>query len=231
VPECLDYVSTPAGAGSTAPVVEWRLRSAKIPSMTAAKKLNLITEDEYLASELKSEVKHEYLGGVVYAMAGARNRHNLISGQVFGALFVQLRGKPCTPRNSDTKVRLRMPGHARYYYPDASVVCQPNPEGDSFEDHPRAIFEVLSPGTRRIDEGEKKDAYLTIPSLAVYAMVEQTTPAIVAYRRTDQGFVREVYEGIDAIVPLREIGVGLPLAEVYEALQFPPLGEEPDEES
>ena len=74
-----------------------------------------------------------------------------------------------------------MQGHTRYYYPDASVVCQPNPESDSFEDQPRAVFEVLSQGTRRIDEGEKKDAYLTIPSLAVYALVEQSTPAIVVF--------------------------------------------------
>ena len=197
--------------------------------MTAAKKLNLRSEDEYLASELKSEIKHEYLGGVVYAMAGARNRHNRIAGKIFGTLFGRLRGNPCQPCDADAKIRIRMPGHTRYYYPDASVVCQPNPESDSFEDQPRAIFEVLSQGTRRIDEGEKKDAYLTIPSLAVYALVEQATPAVVVYRRTDQGFVPEAYEGIDAVLPLPEIGTGLPLAEIYQGMKFPPEVNETDE--
>jgi len=199
--------------------------------MTAAKKLNLTSEAEYLASELKSEVKHEYLGGVVYAMAGARNRHNRIAGSIFGTLFGRLRGQPCQPCDSDTKIRVRMPRQTRYYYPDASVVCQPNPEAVSFEDQPRAIFEVLSRGTRRIDEGEKKDAYLTIPSLAVYVLVEQSLPSIVVYRRTHQEFVPELYEGIDAILPLPEIGTDLPLAEIYQGMKFPPEVDETDEGS
>jgi Uma2 family endonuclease len=126
--------------------------------MTAAKKLNLTSEADYLAFELTSEINHEYLGGVVYAMAGARNRHNRIAGRIYGALFGRLTAKPCQPCNSDTKIRIRMPGHTRYYYPDASVVCEPNPEGDSFEDWPVAVFEVLSqaiagdPAHRRMGE-------------------------------------------------------------------------------
>ncbi len=196
--------------------------------MTAAKKLNVTSEDDYLASELTSEIKHEYLGGVVYAMAGARNQHNRIATRVLGMLFGRLSGKPCQPCNSDTKIRVRMPGHTRYYYPDASVVCQPNPPGDSFEDQPAAVFEVLSRGTRRIDEGEKKDAYLTIPSLAVYALIEQSSPTIVIYRRTGQQFVPEVYEGIDAVVPLPEIGADLPLAEIYQGMNFLPEADESD---
>ena len=199
--------------------------------MTAVKKLNLTSESDYLAAELKSELKHEYLGGVVYAMAGARNRHNRIAGRIFGTLFGQMKGNPCQPCDANTKIRIRMPGHTRYYYPDASVVCQANPESDSFEDQPRAIFEVLSRGTRRIDEGEKKDAYLTIPSLAVYALVEQAIPTVVVYRRTDQQWVSEVYEGIDAVLPLPEIGVDLPLAEIYQGMNFPPEVDEADEQS
>jgi Uma2 family endonuclease len=197
--------------------------------MTAAQKLNLISEDAYLASELASEVKHEYLGGVVYAMAGARNQHNRIAGRIFGMLFGRLTGKRCQPCNSDTKIRIRMPGHTRYYYPDASVVCRQNPQGDSFEDQPAAVFEVLSRSTRRIDEGEKKDAYLTIPTLSVYALIEQSRPAIVIYRRIDQQFLPEVYEGIDAVVPLPEIGADLPLAEIYQGMSFTPEAEVSEE--
>ena len=197
--------------------------------MTAAKKLNLISEQEYLASELTSEIKHEYLGGVVYAMAGARNQHNRIAVRVLGTLFGRLTGKPCQPCNSDTKIRIPMPGHTRFYYPDVSVVCEPNPQADSFEDQPVVVFEVLSRATRRIDEGEKKDAYLTIPSLAVYALVEQSTPSIVIYRRKDQQFVAEVYEGIDAVVPLPEIGVDLPLMDIYQGMSLAPDADETDE--
>jgi Uma2 family endonuclease len=100
------------------------------------------------------------------------------------------------------------------------VVCRPNPPDDSFQDEPAAVFKVLSRSTRWIDEGEKLDAYLTIPSLCVFALVEQEAPAIVVYRRTEQGFVREVYQGRDASVPLPEIEVDLPLAEIYEGVEF-----------
>ena len=194
--------------------------------MTAAHKLNLISVEEYLAGELVSPIKHEYLGGVVYAMAGARNVHNLIASNILGTLHGRLRGKRCRPFNSDTKIRLRLPTHDRFYYPDASVICRPNPQSDSFQDDPAVLFEVLSRSTRRIDDGEKKDAYLTIPSLAAYVLVEQDTPAVVVFRRAGQGFVREVYEGLDAIIPLREIEIDLPLAEIYETVEFMPEPEE-----
>jgi Uma2 family endonuclease len=188
--------------------------------MSTARNLNLVSVGDYLAGELISPTKHEYLGGNLYAMAGARNAHNLIATNTIGALYARLRGRPCRPFNSDTKVRVRLATQVRFYYPDVSVVCRPNPQTDSFQDDPAVIVEVLSRQTRRIDEGEKKDAYLTIPSLAVYVMVEQDTAAVVALRRTEGGFVREVYEGLDSVLPLGEIGIDLPLAEIYEAVEF-----------
>jgi Uma2 family endonuclease len=195
--------------------------------MSTATKLNLVPVEEYLAGELVSPIKHEYLGGVLYAIAGARNVHNVIAVNINGALYVRLRGRPCRPFNSDTKIRVRLPTQVRFYYPDASVSCRPNPQTDSFQDEPAVIFEVLSRRTRRIDEGEKKDAYLTIPSLSVYVLVEQETAAVVAFRRTQSGFVREAYEGLDTVLPLGEIGIDLPLADIYETVQFTP---EPDED-
>jgi Uma2 family endonuclease len=188
--------------------------------MTAAATLNLISVDDYLAGELVARVKHEYLGGVVYAMAGARNAHNIIGLNISGELRTRLRGRPCRPFNSDTRIRIRMAGQVRFYYPDTSVTCRPNPPEDSFQDDPAVIFEVLSKATRRIDEGEKKDAYLMIPSLQVYVLVEQDSPAMVVFRRTESGFVREVYQGLDAVLPLAEIGNELPLSEVYDSIVF-----------
>jgi Uma2 family endonuclease len=190
--------------------------------MTAARKLELISIDDYLAGELVSPIKHEYLGGFVYAMAGARNAHNLIAGNVFGALHSRLRGNKCRPYNSDTKIRVRLPLQVRFYYPDASVVCHPNPQDDSYQDSPVVIVEVLSRATRRIDEGEKKDAYLTIPSLQTYLLVEQEMPAVVAHTRKEQGFVREIFKGPESIIDLPELDIELPLAEVYDAVEFIP---------
>lgn len=190
--------------------------------MTAAEKLELVSVEDYLTAELNGTIKHEYLGGVVYAMAGARNAHNIIATNVLGVMHARLRGKKCRPFNSDTKIRVRLPSHWRFYYPDASVVCRPNPPDDSFQDEPAVIVEVMSEATRRIDEGEKKDAYLTIPSLCAYVLLEQNSPAVIVYRRTEQGFNREVYAGLAASIPIHEIDIELPLAEVYEAVEFAP---------
>lgn len=195
--------------------------------MTAAEKLSAISVEDYLAGELASRVKHEYLGGYVYAMAGARIAHNVIATNVLGSLHARLRGRRCQPFNSDTKIRVRLPTHLRFYYPDTSVVCHSNPPGDSYQDDPVVIVEVLSKATRRLDEGEKKDAYLTIPTLAAYLLVEQDTAAVVVHRRTEQGFVRQVYEGQSAVIPLPEIETELPLTEIYDRVEFTP---EPDAE-
>ena len=190
--------------------------------MTAAEKLNLITVDDYLSGELISRVKHEYLGGFVYAMAGAKNVHNLIASNVLGILHGRLRGRRCRPYNSDTKIRIRLPSQWRFYYPDVSVTCHPNPPNDSFQDQPIIVVEVLSKATRRIDEGEKRDSYVTIPSLCVYLLVEQDSPTVTVFRRKDQEFVCEIYTGLDAVVPLDEIESELPLMEVFEAVEFSP---------
>lgn len=196
--------------------------------MSTAKKLDLLSVDDYLAGELASPLKHEYLGGVLYAMSGARNRHNAIATNTLVALGRRLRGQDCRLFNSDTKIRVRLPTQVRFYYPDASVICRPNPPTDSFQDEPAVLVEVLSRRTRRIDEGEKKDAYLTIASLGAYLLVEQDAPAIVVFRRAAGGFVREVHTGLDAVLPLPEIKVDLPLTEVYEAVE---MSAEPEEDA
>lgn len=121
--------------------------------MSAVKKLQLVSVDEYLAGELVSPIKHEYLGGIVYAMAGARNVHNTIAGNVFASLHTRLRGRKCRPFNSDTKVRVRLPTQVRFYYPDVSITYRPNPPNDSFQDAPTVLLEI--------------------PSLSAYVLLEQ----------------------------------------------------------
>jgi Uma2 family endonuclease len=183
----------------------------------------LVSPEDYLEGELNSPVKHEYLGGNVHAMAGAQNVHNRIAGSTFLALASRLRGKKCEPFNSDTKVRVRLPNQLRFYYPDLQVVCDPNPPDDSFQDRPVVIVEVLSESTRRVDESEKLDAYLTIPTLEAYLLIDATHPCVVVHQRTDSGFKRVVYGTLEHAIKLDYIGVELPLAEIYERVDFPDL--------
>lgn len=198
--------------------------------MNALKAAQLISPAEYLARELDSPIKHEYVGGVLYAMSGARVRHNRISVAILLALGAQLRGSKCEPFNSDMKVRIQLPTHVRFYYPDAMVVCQTNGDEDAYQDQPKVVVEVLSSRTRRQDLGEKCEAYLKIPSLNVYLLVEQDEPIVVVYRRSDQGFQREVYQGLESVIELPEIGCQLPLSEVFDRVEFGPEPEDEDDD-
>jgi Uma2 family endonuclease len=184
----------------------------------------LVSPEDYLEGELLAETKHEYLSGVVYAMAGARNVHNEVAGNTFLALGGRLRGKQCRPYNSDTKVRLRLPAGLRFYYPDVQVTCQPNAADDTFQDRPVVIVEVISESTRRTDEGEKLEGYCALPSVENYLLVEAERALVIGYRRTPGGFIREVHSGLEAIIPLPSIETELPLAEIYERVIFPSPG-------
>ena len=123
--------------------------------MSAVEKQTLISEKEYLAGELRSQIRHEYLGGYVHAMAGNSNRHVVIETNVTATMRTLLKGNPCRPYSSNTKIRIPLPNQLRYYYPDLSIVCEQNSQDDSFQDAPVVIVEILSRSTRRIDTGEK----------------------------------------------------------------------------
>jgi Uma2 family endonuclease len=195
--------------------------------MSVATKIELISPSDYLAGELDARRKHEYAAGRVYMMAGGRNQHNAVAMAFLGTMFLKLRGKPCQPFNSDTKVRVRSQGDTRFYYPDGMVVCEPNAASETFQDRPVVIAEVLSPRTRRIDEVEKREAYLTIPTLSAYLMIETTLPRVVAHERAADGqFAVQVYEGLDASIDLPAIGTSLTLAELYERVDFAAAAED-----
>ena len=190
--------------------------------MSSARPLDSITVREYLEGEANSQRKHEYVCGVIYAQAGASNVHNLVASNLHGAMFSKLRGKPCRVYGADTKVRSRESTGTRVYYPDGLVVCESNPPADHFQDKPVVIFEVLSPSTRRIDEGVKGEAYKRIESLNTLVLLEQHSPAAVVFQRAGNVFERHVYQGYDASIPFPAIKCFLPLDEVYESVEFVP---------
>ena len=204
--------------------------STKHPAtMSTARQLQPISVADYLSREQNAIHKHEYVEGVIYAMVGATNTHNRIATNGTVALGQQLRGKSCQVFNSDTKIRVRQTQGTRFYYPDLSVVCRVNPAGDTFQDEPVVIVEVMSKSTRRTDEYEKREWYLSINSVRVYVRVEQSLAAAVVDRRVDSGFEREVYVGQNAVISLPEIQCDLAFADLYENVEFLPL--EADDES
>jgi Uma2 family endonuclease len=188
---------------------------------TAVANTPFITEDEYLETEIRSEFKREYLGGVVYAMAGASEAHNIIAANLMGMLHARLRGKRCQPFGSDMKVRLLPLDSTYYYYPDAMIACDPADSGHGWRERPSALFEIISEETRRIDEREKRLAYLQLASLEAYVRIEQDRAEVVIERRTPDGWKAERLIGLEAVVRLPTLEIELPLAELFERVDFP----------
>ena len=188
--------------------------------MSSAERPAFFSVDDYLAREEQAITKSEYIDGWIRAMCGAALRHNMVGGNCFVALSNLLKGKPCRPFNSDTKVRIDRADMKRFYYPDVQVVCKSNDQLSFFQDLPVLVIEVLSPSTRRYDLDEKLSAYLTVPSLECYIALEQHQPIAIVMRRTTGGFFREVVEGIEASIDLPFLNCSLPMRDIYDDIEF-----------
>lgn len=181
----------------------------------------MISVEEYLSGELIAETKHEYLGGVVHAMAGGKLRHHKAAGNVYRFLGNALEGKPCQPFNSDTKVRIELPEQTRFYYPDAMVVCDSLDDDETYQDKPVVVVEVLSESTKRVDMGEKREAYRAISTLRVLLLVDPEKPHVTVDRRRENGgFDTEFYTSLDDVIPLAEVSAELRMSEVYSGLDL-----------
>ena len=187
--------------------------------MSTARNSDSISVEDYLTGEEMSNVRHEYIAGVVHAMVGGTAAHSIISGNIYSSLRSQLKSSTCRAFGADMKVRVQTTQGTRFYYPDAQVVCGPTDLSQSWQDIPLVVVEVLSDSTRRFDENEKKDSYLTIPSLSVYIMFEQDIPKAVVHRRTETGFERSVYEGLRESVELPEVASVLLMSDVYQDIK------------
>ncbi len=179
------------------------------------------TVEEYLAGERRAEHRNEFLGGEIFAMAGASFRHNTIVANVVGELRERLRGGPCRPVASDQRVQVRATGLNTY--PDVVVVCG---EPEFTDDHldtllnPTLLVEVLSPSTEAYDRGEKFAHYRRLESLTDYLLVSQDTLRVEHYARQGNHWVLSEADTPEAVIPLTTLGCELPLAGVYERVDF-----------
>jgi Uma2 family endonuclease len=191
------------------------------------------TAEEYLALERRSDERHEYLDGNVYAMAGETLEHGIICINLTRIISNQVLGKPCQVLSKDMRVRSGPSPEPRritkglYSYPDLVVVCGEPEFQDDHRDillNPRVIIEVLSPTTEAYDRGQKFLRYRTwLGSLIEYLLVSQNQPLIEQFTRrgdSEWGIAQPVSELQDSVnVP--SIGCVLPLAEVYDRITFP----------
>jgi Uma2 family endonuclease len=178
-----------------------------------------MTIEEYLAGEPAGEVRHEYLGGVVYAMARASIEHNIISGNIYSSLRSHLGGKPCGAFMADVKLRLSLfDDDDVFYYPDVMVACDPRDTDKFYKRFPKVLIEVMSESTERIDRREKRWSYQQIETLEEYVLVAQDRMEVTVFRRANQ-WRAEVLSKPDQALALASLEFSLPLSGVYEGVK------------
>ena len=194
------------------------------------------TVEQYLAMERASDIRHEYLDGYVYAMAGESEEHGIISSNLTIEIGLRLKGSGCRIFEKDTKVQSgEVPKIKSFYqpknlfsYPDLLVVCGERKYLDEYKDvltNPNVIIEVLSPTTGEYDRGEKFIRYRTyLHSLQDYLVVAQDKPLIERYSRyeNDLWVIAETVSDLSATIHIPSINYEIALAEIYEGVIFPP---------
>ena len=172
-----------------------------------------MTVEEYLVLEEAAEVKHEYVHGYVYAMAGGTIDHDRIAHNVRAAIDSHLGDGPCTVLGPDVRVRV---SPSVYYYPDILVTCDEMISGDAMEaPSPRLVVEILSRPTEATDRGGKFGDYQTLVSLEEYVLVDSRRQVVECFRRTGPALWLYQRYRHGQSVTLDTIGLTLPVAALY----------------
>ena len=178
--------------------------------------LNAKTDDllvaDFLEGECESEIKHEYVEGQVFAMAGASLWHNLLTANLNGLLWNQLRDKTCFPVTGDMLLKTTKD---RYRYPDLQIICDDDTSEDEYvRENPILIVEVLSRSTRRADKTEKRNEYLAIPSVQEYVLIEQDVAEIEIQRRRANWQSEYYYLGQD--ITFESVYITVSVKDIYQ---------------
>ena len=206
------------------------------PTRTAPR---LYTAAEYLELEYDADERHQWMDGVItrmgdiVGMAGGTHDHSLIIANVIREVGNRLKGTPC--RVYDANLRVRDRRTTVYTYPDATVICGPaefDPEDRNRTTvlNPKLVIEVLSPSSEADDRGAKFERYRESDSLEEYVLVSQRVPLVETFQKPADGMWRfDWTRGLEGAVPLRSLGIELPMAEIFAGVTFPTAGNAADD--
>jgi Uma2 family endonuclease len=188
----------------------------------ALKRSPYITAEEYLARERAADYKSEYFDGEIFAMAGASKLHNVVAGNIFAKLHVQLEGRSCEVYSSD--MRLKVSPTGLYTYPDVVVACgEAQFEDDEIDTllNPILIVEVLSKSTESHDRSTKFEHYSKLKSLQEYLLVVQNRPRVELFTKQSEGsWLLSTFDNLENVVQLVSIGCELALKDIYLKINF-----------
>lgn len=175
-----------------------------------------MTLEQFLAWEERQDERYEFDGFAPQAMTGGTAAHAAIQRNLVTALTNRLRGKPCRPYGSELKIEVA----GRIRYPDAFVVCTPVAPRATVVHDPVVVFEILSDSTAEIDLIVKNAEYRDTPSITRYVVLQQTTSACMVFSRRHGEWATDRLVGPDALLTMPEVGIEIPLAEIYEGLDL-----------
>ncbi len=178
--------------------------------MQINEQIDHFSEADYLSAELVSEIKHEYVNGEVYAMAGASKNHERLAGNIYRKFGNHLEDSPCEPFASDMKVRTPT---SSYRYPDCMVVCDDTSDDDYFAQTPIILVEVISRSTRKTDEQSKRLEYMNISTLEEYVLIEQDYVDVTVFRKSQDWL--PTYYFLGETVTFDSIKLTLAVADIY----------------
>jgi Uma2 family endonuclease len=175
------------------------------------------TLETFLRWEAKQELRFEFDGFQPFAMTGGTAAHSSIQRNLITALTIGLRGKPCQPHGSHLKIQV---GECSIRYPDAFVVCTPVPPSATVVTEPVVIFEILSDSTANTDFVTKNAEYQATESVQRYVILQQSSAAAAVFSRDNGEWAVADLSGAGAALDMPEIGLKIPLAEIYAGIEF-----------
>jgi Uma2 family endonuclease len=181
----------------------------------------LMSVEEWRELERTSEVRHEYIDGYVYAMAGGTLANTVIAGNITSLATQALGDRPRLALMADAAART---SESRYTYPDVVITCEGNGIGSlsaSEVNEPLVIFEVLSESTEHYDRTRKFSYYRACPSLQEYVLVSTEYRMVEVYRRTAEGWGLLRFYGFTDTVELATVDVVMPVAAIYRRTDVP----------
>ena len=176
-----------------------------------------ISAKEYIELERDATCRHEFVDGIVYAMAGATKAHNFIAGDAYAAILTKL-APPCQVYLLEVKVQVAANDTERYYYPDVLVSCSDLDNDSYISRQPVLIIEVVSKTTESLDRNDKFAAYRLLSSFQEYVLVLQDRPQVEVYRRRT-GWQQELFGRADEVT-LESISQTVPVAAFYRRVKF-----------
>lgn len=173
-----------------------------------------LTADEFLAWDQGQRIRHEFLDGEVYAMAGGEDRHATVSLNAAMALRQHLSGSPCRVFVND--VKLRVEAANCFFYPDVFVTCgEADRASRLIKREAKIVIEVLSPSTAAYDRGEKFARYRQLPTLEEVVLIDPDTRRSDVFRRADAGLWTLRSFERDQALELASVGLNITPALLY----------------